>query len=1081
MTRSALPSRLALQEAEDHYARTGAELEGYLSEKSGFLPREPPELALPDSHKAWDEVAAELPTLWRDLGVRAAIHDLPELRGSEDALPARYVRRASTILALLCHSYVYSEREPYGEMPPVIGQAWDDVGRRLGKPEPFLTYEDLILSNWHKPDPAAPMIQEHIEFLVPAVQIQTERHFYLTQLESHIRASPVVGAVVRAQEAIVRGDDDATADELLLMIEVVRGLMDEVLLKLDPNPYSPTHVDPVLFGGIVADLAVPIDKRIPGASGTAAPLLHVFDSFLGRKVYDSEIGVDAIRLRKWGPRALGRFVEGISAGPGAREIMANGSSGLRGLAQTLTDMYSGPRGWLEAHRLKVYGFIEMSFKAGRPVTIGGFAGTFYERPWRTVHRELEQSRAERDIGGPVQSSKGVITARAPVADSSRVQRIVLDVRGEGLVYRSGDRCEVLPSNSADQVQRTLRALKAVGSEPVALTAAWRLALMRRSAGDARKELPLEEFLRYARVRPLPRWVAKALVRASGSEALHEIVEERREDEYELWEALELIAADGFDAAGLVTADGPDQRSLAEIVSPEVGRVYSIASAGSEDAPAQEIELLVQEIEYDVDHQPEPGRRRGTASAYLCDGAEIGEAVPLNIFRPQRFAEPRDAGQPMVVFAEGIGITPIRGMLSTRAAAAAPGPVWVSFDAPTDDEASLGAELRELAAGDWLALDGGVAEVAASEEKRRTIKALLEPDGDGAPGAQVYVSGGSSYVQSVADLLRQIGGPELVRRLTGEGRLSFCVMPTHVPWRGPGVLGDATYDSSDLVLHNNAERGWWLSIDGNVYDMTEFRHLHPGGRYIVDASAGMDASAEYATVLHYRDPEINAMLEMYKIGAIRRVRFPGDVNGPIHTLFRAWIRCLFLVVEMQNAFENDLVYLIAQTTGVETADTVTPLKLMIFSKTHDRFIELYYRGLSDAPLRDLWRLTAAQFDPGADSEWMDRELTRVSDDDPLELERVRGGLRDLWQQARGGRSDEAFWARADAGVAQIVACDRSFFVGMRTAIRAGVQLFEQHQGDISDYGDAVLDALRAAPEVVVAYRRDLAELAKPRKA
>jgi len=571
------------------------------------------------------------------------------------------------------------------------------------------------------------------------------------------------------------------------------------------------------------------------------------------------------------------------------------------------------------------------------------------------------------------------------------------------------------------------------------------------------------------------------VRVSGSKGLHEIVEERREDEFELWEALELIVADGFDAGGLVTAGGPDQRLLAEIVPPEIGRVYSIASAGSEDAPAQEIELLIQPIEYEVDHQPEPGRRRGTASAYLCDGAEIGEAVPLSIFRPQRFAPPGDVGLPMVVFAEGIGLTPIRGMLSARAAAAAPGPVRVSFDAPTDDEASLGDELHALAAGDWLELDGGVAELAASQEKRGPIKALLEADGDGVTGTRAYVSGRSGYVQSVADLLRRIGGPELVRRLTGEGRLLFCVMPTHVPWRGPGVLGDATYDSSELVLHNNAEQGWWLSIDGNVYDMTEFRHLHPGGRYIVDASGGMDASEEYATVLHYRDPEINAMLEMYKIGAIRRVRFSGENNGPLHALFRAWIRCLFLVVEMQNAFENDLVYLVAQTTGVETADTVTPLKLMIFSKTHDRFIELYFRGLSDAPLRDLWRLTAAQFDPGADSEWMDRELTRVTDADPLELERVRGGLRDLWQQARGGRTDEAFWARADASVEQIVACDRSFFVAMKSAVRAGVQLFEQHQGDIHLHGDAVLDALRAAPEVVSAYRRDLAELAKPRKA
>ncbi|MEA2273131.1 MAG: hypothetical protein QOI98_1839, partial [Solirubrobacteraceae bacterium] len=679
-------SRQVLSEADDYYLRTGDELQGFLSEEHGFLPRDPPELSLPRSHRAWDELAAALPSLWRDLGVRAAVRELPELRGTEDVLPARYVRRASTVLSMLAQSYVHSERDPCGEMPGVLDQAWDDVGRRLGKPEPFMRYEDLVLGNWRKRDPSGPMTMENMEFLVPTVGIPSEQLFYLTQVEIHARATPLVGSVVRAQEAIARGDDDATEAELLLMIETLRALLDEVLLKLDPNAYGRTTVDPILFGAIIADLAVPFKEHIPGPSGTAAPVFHVLDAFLGRRNFESIIGLDAVRLRKWGPKATAEFVTAISQGPRAETILETGPRRLRGLVQTLTDMYSGPRGWLEAHRLKVYGYIQMSFKVGRPVTIGGFAGKFDDRPWRDVHVALDEARAERELAGLAHSFKGVLTERTPAAAGSDAQRVVLDVRDEGVVYRSCDRCLVLPANTDERVRRTLDALNADGDEPVALTASWRLALRHRSEDDDRDELPLAEFLMYAKLRPLPRAVAKALLLASGSPSLREIVETRREDELELWEALELIAADGYDVTALSRPTEAEARSLAATVPPETFRLYSISSGGAERATGDRIELMVDTVAYSSAGGPESGPRRGTASVYLNEAARVGASVPVNIVRPPRFRPPPDDRVPLLMFAEGVGIAPLRSILSAREAAPDPGLAWLFLEPPTGDGA-----------------------------------------------------------------------------------------------------------------------------------------------------------------------------------------------------------------------------------------------------------------------------------------------------------------------------------------------------------------------------------------------------------
>ena len=1077
-----VPSRQVLNEAEDYHLRTGDELEGYLSEERGFLPRNAPELSLPESHRAWDEVAAGLPSLWRDLGVRAAVRGLPALRGTEDVLPPRYVRRASTVLSMLAHSYVYSERDPYGELPEVLEQAWSDVGRRLGKPEPFMRYEDIVLGNWRQSDPSAPLALEHLEFMVPSVGTPTEQRFYLTQVEVHARATPIVGSVVRAQEAIERGDDDTIETELLTMIEIMRALLDEVLIKLDPNPHSPTSVDPVLFGAIVADLAVPFKEHIPGPSGTAAPLFHVLDAFLGRKAFDSMIGVDAMRLRKWGPKAIAGFVTAIAQGPGAQTIMTGGSRRLRGLVQTLTDLYSGPRGWLEAHRLKVYGFIQMSFKVGRPVTIGGFAGTFHERPWRDVHTGLDEARAERELGAPVHSFKGVLAQRTPVSPGSDMHHVVLDVRDEGVVYRPGDRCQILPANTDEQVQRTLRALNADGGERIALTAPWRLALRHRSEADNRHEVGLAEFLTYAKLRPLPRAVAKALVQFSGSSSLHQIVESRREDELELWEALGLIAADGCDVTDLWRPTEADARSLAAVVPPETSRLYSISSSGAEGRTAAEIELTVETVEYRSEYGQAPGSRHGTASVYLNETAPVGTSVPVSIVRPPRFHAPADERIPMVMFAEGVGLAPLRAILRARATAPEPGSAWLFFKAPEHDGGDSHAELRQLGTEDWLRVDVAstgegqrIEQLIARDANTALLQDMLRPAREEGGGAQVYVSGRDAFTEAVTGALRKVGSAGLIRTIAAERRLMFQVSPTHGPWRGPGVIGDATYDTSELVLHNDSEHGHWFALDGNVYDMTEFRHLHPGGSYIVDASAGMDASEEYATVLHYRDPEINAMLAMYKIGTIRRLRFDGDGGGPLQDLYRSWARYLYLIVEMQNAFENDLVCLDAQTTAVEAAEELTPLKLMLFSKTQDRFLGLYYRGLSDAHVRQLWRSTAL-CDPAADGEWMESELTRIDGSDPHELERVSAELRELWEEARGGRDHAGFWSGARAAVTEVANCDRAFIAGMKAALREGIQVFERHEQATAEHADLLLAALRSVPDVIVAYRRDLAGLA-----
>ena len=70
------------------------------------------------------------------------------------------------------------------------------------------------------------------------------------------------------------------------------------------------------------------------------------------------------------------------------------------------DMYAGEHGFLGRHRMKVYGYLELAFKVGRSVTIGGFSGAFKDRTWDEVDGELEAARFERRTHGAIGVSAG---------------------------------------------------------------------------------------------------------------------------------------------------------------------------------------------------------------------------------------------------------------------------------------------------------------------------------------------------------------------------------------------------------------------------------------------------------------------------------------------------------------------------------------------------------------------------------------------------------------------------------------------------------------------------------------------------
>lgn len=53
-----------------------------------------------------------------------------------------------------------------------------------------------------------------------------------------------------------------------------------------------------------------------------------------------------------------------------------------------------------------------------------------------------------------------------------------------------------------------------------------------------------------------------------------------------------------------------------------------------------------------------------------------------------------------------------------------------------------------------------------------------------------------------------------------------------------------FTTADVASHNNADKGLYIIIDSNVYDVTNFIDEHPGGAKILKRVAGKDASKQF---------------------------------------------------------------------------------------------------------------------------------------------------------------------------------------------------------------------------------------------
>ena len=403
---------------------------------------------LPESHAAWDNAAAALPSAWRAGTIRSLIEAIPLLAADEASLPAMYLPRAASLLAFFAHGFFHFSGASALPGDNVLSP-WSVVSSRLGRRSNYLHVDDQIMANWQVCDEEMqgrlrlaaeraherldhagskggsyssarqPTVWEEagwgphdllkIEMLTPffggrAGGVASEENFLMTITLMHIVSAPLVELTVRAQEAAM-ADDRLALLELISEITAVIEQTTEAFMQIHANEHAPTYVDPVQWSHTVAvfPLPIPPEPDSAAASGLMVPVFHLLDCFIGRVMYQSMFGSigQRERHRSMPPNIL-NFLGAISRVSVRDYIQQAADPLLVSKWNVMVDSYCGERGFLGVHAFKAAGYLEAAVKVGRVSTIGTEEESAeIDDDWRHLqwHKPVDamhKSRAERE-------------------------------------------------------------------------------------------------------------------------------------------------------------------------------------------------------------------------------------------------------------------------------------------------------------------------------------------------------------------------------------------------------------------------------------------------------------------------------------------------------------------------------------------------------------------------------------------------------------------------------------------------------------------------------------------------------------
>ncbi|MFM6517974.1 MAG: hypothetical protein ACKPHO_03815 [Dolichospermum sp.] len=358
----------------------------------GFLPSEDPLTQLPPAFIAWEEISAQVPALLTAGKIRQVLDKMPIL--DPVALEnKRQLYRAFLLLSVMANAYIMGETEQASILPRNIAMPLWYVAQKVGMP-PVFTYFSMMLYNWFRIDPSAPIDLDNLAISRSYQGSQDEHWFYLNMVAIEAKGGPAVKAMAEIQSAIT-SDDGVTIEQNLTEIIAVQEKMITTLKRLaekcDPYIFY-NRLRPILdawkYPGVLYEGVSEQPQMWIAASAAQCSLFHAFDIAFGIDHQDQG-GQFLRQMREYMPLKHRQFLVELEAGPSLREyILHKKPDYLR-----IKELYNQSVELLDAFRKK---HLEISVnyvvKQARKKEIGvsGTSGTNVTRFLGQVRRETSE-------------------------------------------------------------------------------------------------------------------------------------------------------------------------------------------------------------------------------------------------------------------------------------------------------------------------------------------------------------------------------------------------------------------------------------------------------------------------------------------------------------------------------------------------------------------------------------------------------------------------------------------------------------------------------------------------------------------
>ncbi|KAI1477970.1 hypothetical protein F4774DRAFT_180178 [Daldinia eschscholtzii] len=722
------PARQVMLRAEEIGPKTGW-IDGYLSAEHGFCP--------PDYEEAVGALSRTPGRIWIDLcermpgcvargRVQESVAALPLVEGTKEVIPDQALWAAVVALGMLCSIYRFEEKydgsdgitstrtkkkkpnvpmgDEFGEelagIPRCIALPYHQISRRMGRTLPHLTFPDQSSYNIKIRDPTStyPYIarSDNIDLRWPMFGEKAEVAFLKGCADTSASFQHGPDAIAACQEHVMNRNVEGLLREMIRLKEILER-MPNAFHSINVNPNSGENYVPVHQWVRWGKFSTPLSRRCPASSGLQFPPYLVMDAFLGRKKYNSFLGVEGVHLRAWLPSNLRAFIAAIEYHYRIPEfVQQSGDPRLMGVLDGIIEAYTGERGFMGTHRYKVFGILEIAAKTGRTETNGLSGAADASRPWEETHRQFSDAMKERlepyrgslpvephQMRGTFEECRYVtrVLNRSHVDnDPTRsIALVTLDIQDTGITFMPGDRLAVMPLNSWEECAKVAAALglETRIDDPIDVYGTWsrfeqHLGSVRRTAA---KKLTVADILRRGHLAPITKDLAlkiHSLLAASSNTVLQVLAT----DEWPVRGSLGDLLQDALmDTPAHIwdKAFNLDNLSwLAELIPVEVPRTYSIASYTDELLPST-VDLAISRAEYKLCStfsKQDDINRAGVASGFFnphppSDDMVSDDEILVGVSRPLAFQLPLDNMAPCAFFAGGSGIAPFRSFWQYR--------------------------------------------------------------------------------------------------------------------------------------------------------------------------------------------------------------------------------------------------------------------------------------------------------------------------------------------------------------------------------------------------------------------------------